>query len=382
MKANLNKALRIGFEGSFIGNFESGMGNYTRTLLKQTKTFFPVHELHVFEGEKDLINRKWVKSVMPDINWYSYVQAKKNYWKSHGLEKNWASKNIDIYHSLSGFIPFDTDKVDVPIVVTIPDLTFKKHKEYFGITERVAINLKIENSLEEADKIIAISNHTKQDLIKYYNIDEHKIDIIYPSADNYFYKNIDKTLSKEFLKKSNLPQDYLLYSGSISEKKEIKTILKAIKKMPKNRRLPLVIVGKGEYYKSKLKSFIEKNDLSKYCIFFELEERNNFPYLYNNAKILIQPSVYEGFAMNVLEAILSETRVIAADNSSMKEVGGPFSTYFESKNVNDLAEKIDLVLSDSSDTEEQTQKSKIWATHQFSQNKSAAKITKLYESLI
>lgn len=188
-------------------------------------------------------------------------------------------------------------------------------------------------ALKRADKVIAISEVTKRDSVRLFNIKEDKISVIYPG-----FKKICSLEEKEI----DTPKNFFLYVGVIKKRKNLSNIVKSFYKFKENKKsdYKLLISGKGrgEYYE-KIISFIKEKGLDKDVVFLDFVTDNELSFLYKRAKCLTFPSLLEGFGMPVLEAMDCGTPVITSNQSSLAEVGSDGSAILvDPYNLDNIAE--------------------------------------------
>ncbi len=184
--------------------------------------------------------------------------------------------------------------------------------------------------------IIAISEQTKRDIIKYLKVPESKIRVVYQGC----HQSFKEIQSPEFLNsvkgKFNLPEKFVLNVGTIEERKNLLNIVKAIN----GTEIPLVIIGKKTKYFNKVERFIKKNKLQNQTVFLENVSMEELAAIYKLAEIFVYPSFFEGFGIPVIEALFSGTAVITGNTSSLPEAGGPESLYVNPYQMEDLKSKI------------------------------------------
>lgn len=337
--------IKIGYDAKRLFNNFTGLGNYSRTLLQDLSKYFPENEYSLFTPKFKKNNR-----THPFFNTSKFAlktaRGNSAIWRSFGIKKDLTANQIQLFHGLSHEIPIGLQKTKIKSVVTIHDLIFKHYPNQFQFIDRKVYDWKFRYSCENADRIVAISESTKRDIIHFYNIPEDKIEVIYQTCDNLF-KNQSQELSfSKIQEKYQLPQDYLLYVGSIIERKKLLPIVQAIHQLPKDLQIPLVILGDGKGYKKEVLNYIAKNNLDQLNIFPKNVEFSDFPAIYQNAKMMIYPSIYEGFGIPLIEALFSKTPVITTSLSSLPEAAGPGAHYIESPSPELIKSGIKKILSD------------------------------------
>ncbi len=367
--------MNLGFDAKRLFLNKSGLGNYSRNLLRFMVKYYPNELYFLFTPKTNQADftipfrKPPFTSITPNASSFS------SYWRSKGMVQDLIKNKIDIYHGLSHEIPRGLNKKSIKSVVTIHDLIFKVRPNLYPFIDRQIYDNKFRYACENSDKIITVSENTKQDVIRFYNIPEEKIQVNYLMTDPIFYD--DKKEGLEI----NLPNNYLLYVGAISPRKNIRTILESF--TIKNDFPPLVIVGKGKRYKKELEHFIQKNKIRNKIIWLNnIEGNKDLKTIYQNADLLIYPSVYEGFGMPILESILSGTPVLTSNISSLPEVGGEFSYYLDNPiNKEEMHEKITSILSDSNQVNKDLIQAKKYVEIKFNPEKLVNELFSVYQSL-
>jgi glycosyltransferase involved in cell wall biosynthesis len=228
---------------------------------------------------------------------------------------------------------------------------------------------------------VAISENTKNDIIDFYHIPPEKIRVIYQSCDSGFL--IKKTQEEQdaVLKKYNLPQKFLLYVGSVIERKNLLNIIMAMERLPDNADIPLVVIGSGKAYFRKIKKYIADKPIRNRIIFTQNIEFSDLPCIYRRAQIFIYPSIYEGFGIPVIEALNSETPVITSPFSSLPEAGGESSFYVNPADLDAFAVGIEKILTDDELRKKMTGDGKKYAQN-FAPEKVTREMMDLYIELL
>ncbi|RJR31321.1 glycosyltransferase family 1 protein [Candidatus Parcubacteria bacterium] len=218
------------------------------------------------------------------------------------------------------------------LVTVAHDLAFKKYPGFFSPKQRLwhrLINPK--KIFKKSDRIVAISESTKNDLIKDLGITEQKIKLIYPGITDSGNKINETTESVR--KKYDLPENFILFVGTIEPRKNLSALISACRQL----NLHVVVAGSLGY---KAKSFLADKDI----IYIGYVPESEKSALYSLAKVFVYPSFYEGFGFPPLEAALCGTPVICGCNSSLPEVAGDFAVMVDPYNVEELKNAINQVL--------------------------------------
>ncbi len=372
--------MRIGFDAKRLFCNFSGLGNYSRAMLKNLNQFYPENEYHLYttKVKKHLETDFFIDNI--DFHTHISESTFKAYWRSYGIINNLKKDKIDIFHGLSHEIPFNIQKSGIKSVVTIHDLIFKRYPDTYAAFDRKMYDLKFRYSCKNADRIIAISESTKRDIIKYYGISESKIDVVYQSCNPLFYKKSPIEKPAIVLKKYNIPEQYLLSVGSVIKRKNLEIIIEAYHKLGDNFKIPLVIVGRGKQYKAHIQEKIKSYGLEDKMIWVDfLDDNLHLQVVYQNALAMIYPSIYEGFGLPIVESLLSNTPVIAANTSSLPEAGGNDTLYFDPLDSNALVEQILKIVNDMDLRERMIENGYQYALHKFTAKKITDEIMAIYK---
>lgn len=337
--------MNIGFDAkrAFLNN--SGLGNYARTLIKSLNEYYPENTYSLFttrQSENDF--QKYIFN-HPNIHVHepqSFIDKKlRSRWRSLGITHTIKEQSLDVYHGLSNELPFNIDDFSGKKIVTIHDLIFLRHPKLYPYLDRKIYNKKFRHACDAADTVIAISEETKRDIEQFYFVPESKIKVIYQSCDPAFYKEQTPAHLKEVSEKYMLPQEYLLYVGTIEERKNLLSIVKALKEV---KDIPLVVIGKRKSYFRKVMDYAAANNLQERIHVLENVDNCDLPAIYAQAKIFIFPSMFEGFGIPIIEALTSKTPVITTKGGCFPEAGGPSSIYIDPQDEKELAGRINEVL--------------------------------------
>ncbi|SFH17981.1 glycosyltransferase family 4 protein [Pedobacter insulae] len=339
----LSSPLRIGYDGKRAANNVTGLGNYSRSLIEHLATQFPANQYYVYTPKitealkkHQLFLKDNVKLELPPKNSTSPI------WRSVGVVLELIRNKVALYHGLNHEIPYGLKENGIKSIVTIHDLIFLVKPRYYKFFDRFIYKYKSRYACKHADRIIAISEQTKRDIIYFYKIDPAKIDVVYQSCDNQF-KNLLGENEREFIRnKYKLPQNYLLNVGTVEERKNLLVIIEALPYIDSS--YPLVVIGKETPYLKIIKKKIEALDLQKRVIFLKNIPFSDLPGIYQMASTFIYPSKYEGFGIPIIEALYGKVPVVAATGSCLEEAGGPGSRYITPTDSSALADAINTII--------------------------------------
>jgi len=241
-------------------------------------------------------------------------------------------------------------------IITFHDLSFEYYPEFFSLQRKIWHKLmrpKIQAGL--ADKIIAVSNSTKEDLFNLYKVAPEKVEVIYPGIGEEFRK-VGKAEMERVAKKYNLftphrpanggagagPEKFILYFGTIEPRKNIVGIIKAFELLKPDAKL--VIAGAAGWLCKDVYKAAKNSSIAKDIIFTGFIDKDDKPALYNLAEVFLYPSFFEGFGFPPLEAMACGVPTIVSNTTSLPEVCGEAAFMVNPYDVNEIAEAIDEVL--------------------------------------
>jgi glycosyltransferase involved in cell wall biosynthesis len=338
--------MKIGFDGKRAANNFTGLGNYSRTLISQLASLFPEHQYFVYTEK--LNQKPQITSFFQQSSIFLRLRlnsSKKFLWRSFGIKKQLKEDGIDLFHGLSYEIPIGLNKQSIKSVVTIHDLIYLRFPQYYNFFDRLIYDWKSKYGCLHAGRIVAISDRTKLDIIEFYNIDPNKIEVIYQSCDEAFQIPLSREVKKEVLDKYSLPDKFILNVGTIEPRKNLLLIINALKEVQEDYKL--VVIGKHQPYALLVKERIKALNLMHRVTFLEGLPFSDLPAIYQSATAFIYPSIYEGFGIPIIEALYSQTPVIAATGSCLEEAGGPDSIYVNPNDHQALSSQINKVISNS-----------------------------------
>jgi len=371
--------LKIGYDAKRLFNNTTGLGNYSRTLVRKLKELCPEND-YILYTPKVVCNSQ----TAPFLNGSFVVKHPESMpgwlWRSAYLSKVIKKDKLDIFHGLSHELPMGIHRTSTCSIVTIHDIIYKFHPEDFPWFDRKIYDYKFRYACEKADRIIAISESTKTDIVLHFGIPEEKISVIYQTCNDAFKQGITEQQIEQILKQYHLPEQYLLYVGTINQRKNLLSIVQAIHQLGDKLKIPLLVVGNGKEYKQTVIDYIKKYNLESKILFAPYIQNTDLPAIYHRAKILIFPSKYEGFGIPVIEALYSRTPVITSRLSSLPEAAGPGAHYIDVDDPSTIADGILKIIS-SPEYYKQLVTSGYEYVQQFNSEKITRRLMGLYERI-
>ncbi|MBB6369880.1 glycosyltransferase family 4 protein [Chryseobacterium shigense] len=341
--------MKIAFDAKRFFHNTSGLGNYSRDLVRILSQYYPENEYLLLNKNSSERGRQIQEQ--PNVK---FVQTSKgNLSRQLKMGKDAQKEGADIFHGLSGELPLKWGKEPIRKIVTIHDLIFMRYPQYYSFFDRKIHLWKFKKAAVSADKIIAISEQTKKDIITYLKVPESKIEVIYQGCHKAFKEQQSDECIQSVKDKFNLPERYILNVGTIEDRKNLLNIVKGIS----GTEIPLVVVGRKTNYYKKVEAFIRKNKMEKHVLFLEGVSMDELAVIYKLADIFVYPSFFEGFGIPVIEALFSKTVTITSNASCLPEAGGKDSLYIDPANYSDIGAKIRFLWENESERKRRAEKS-------------------------
>ena len=377
--------MTIGFDAKSIVCNITGFGNYGRTLVGDMAEAVPAGTvLNLYSPvrgdealRRQLTLRPCMRFVYPDaagIN--APLQA---LWHMRGMVKDLVRDGVRLYHGLSGELPVGIREAGIRTVVTIHDLIFMRHPEWYSWADRKLRRWKFHKTCQEADRIRAISECTKRDIMLYGDVPAEKIDVIYQSCGTLYKMREGEKKMHEVHINYMLPERYIVSVGAMEERKNIMLAVKAMHRLPAD--VSLVVVGKDGPYGERVRRYIAANGLGGRVMFLHDVPTDDMPAIYQMAEACVYPSRYEGFGLPVIEAIQSGLPVVACKGSCLEEAGGNATLYVDPDDVAGMAHALRLTLKGAPGREERIEAGRQYITR-FENAEVAQKVLGVYRELV
>ena len=365
--------MKIAFDGKRFFNNSSGLGNYSRDLVRILATYFPENEFVLFNKNQSEKGTDILK-----LSSVSFVETSKgNFSRQLLMGKDAQQNDADIFHGLSGELPLKWNDKPIKKVVTIHDLIFFRFPQYYSFFDRKIHFWKFKKAAEQADLIIAISEQTKRDIIQFLKVPEDKIKVIYQGCHQAFKEDQSEDFINSVKEKYKLPERFILNVGTIEERKNLLNIVKAIN----GTEIPLIVIGKKTKYFKKVQKFLSRNKLDKQVYFLENVSMDELAVIYKLADIFVYPSLFEGFGIPVIEALFSKIPVITSNVSCLPEAGGKDSVYVDPYNFEDIKAKILFLWNNESERKRRAEKG-LEFVQKFNDDKISNDLMQAYESIL
>ncbi len=335
--------MHLAFDAKRLYHNFTGLGNYSRTLVRNLVALHPEYAYHLYSPK--LSNYFQVADFQANtkISKHSAPHRFGGFWRTFQLAKQLQRDGVEVFHGLSHELPYGIHRTKIKTVVTMHDLIWRVYPKQYPWLQTFIYDQKAQYACRHAHKIIAISEQTKQDIIRFYGTPPEKIEVIYQTCDEGFKQQYSDEIIAATKAKFGLPTHYLLYVGSIIERKNLHRILLALSQTRCD--LPLVVVGNGGgEYRKKINTIIQENKLEKRIFFTQSIDLQYLPAIYQGANLFLYPSIYEGFGIPIIEALNSGVPVLTSNISCLPEAAGENSYLVHPFSVQEIAQGIDLIL--------------------------------------
>ncbi len=231
----------------------------------------------------------------------------------------------------------------VKTITVIHDLAFVHFPEFIESKNLARLNKFVPMALEKSDRIVAVSEYTKLDIVKSFGVSKDKIDVVTNAVDRtVFHPKVDKSIFSKY----DLPSRYLLYVGNIEPRKNIVRIIEAYSRLPDSvtDKYGLVVAGGKGWKDQEILESCNRSTRKDKIHFPGYVDSNDLASLYSHAELFLFPSLYEGFGLPILESMACDTPVITGKNSSLPEVGGSAAYFVDEKNIVSISKGIEEII--------------------------------------
>lgn len=340
--------MRIGIDCRFWG--ETGIGRYIRNIVYNLAEMDRVNTYTLFLLSKDLDGIKLpgnFKKVKGDIHWHTFTEQ-------IFMPLIFLKEDLDVLHIPQANFPILYPGKTVFTVHDLTPLRFMTGRVttlpyVFYLIKNLGLRIALIIGLWRSRYVFTVTKYVKDDLIKTFNINPDKI-LITPCAVDDKFKMLIEKANSGVLEKYGISKPYLFYIGNAHPHKNLEKLVRAFDIVSqKYPDLELVLGGNKKFFYERLENEISKKDISSKIKIPGFIDDADLPFLYANAEVFVNPSLSEGFGIQILEAYSCGTKVICSNVGSLPEVGGDAAYYFDPADVDNMAEVILTALEDSTD---------------------------------
>ena len=337
--------MKIGIDGRAAKWYRgTGIGTYTHQLISSLNKIDTNNDYLIFLPEGSSINKLNSNFKIEPVK----SSLKENFWDEVSVPNILDNHNMELYHVPQNGVGL-SDNINCLKAITLHDIIPLRMPETVSDRYLKIFNNELPNLLTQCEGIITVSEFSKHDIAKEFNFPENKIYVTPLAAEN-IYQPMSKCRCKQIIKeKYKIEDNYILYVGGFSPRKNILGLIDAFSLIPSYNRknVKLVITGKKGFSFDNYKKHVDKLGLTNSVIFTGFIPLEDLPIFYNGSEVLVYPSFYEGFGLPPLEAMACGTPVIASNVNSLPEVCYDSALLIDPYNVDDLSYAIERVLNDS-----------------------------------
>ena len=376
--------MNIAFDAKRITHNATGLGNYSRFVLDMLTEYRPENRYLLFSPStgnpalyKSLLSHRSVRLITPHR---ALAFAGGNIWRNFSVPRQCRTHQVDLFHGLTNELPVGLYRAQrIGTVVTIHDLAFIRYPQFYKPIDRLLYRKKYGASARHADHVITVSDQTRRDVIDIFGVDEDRVTTVYQGCSEAFARVTpeDERLARQAL---SLPERYILFVGSIEERKNLALIVEALAQL-QDKDIHLVAIGrKTPYVQTVVDRARRLGVLSRVHLLHGVGSLL-LPGVYAGAKVFVYPSRFEGFGIPLIEALNAGVPVIGATGSCLEEAGGPSSLYTDPNDATMLSALIDRVLIDISLRRKMIEEGRTYV-ERFSPKRLAKDLSTVYENVL
>lgn len=374
--------MNIGFDAKRLFLNYTGLGNYSRYVLNGLQKFYPENNYFLYSPKSPhnpetsfYFNQKNIHIINPfGIKSLPIVSA---FWRSALLTHDKTFSGLDIFHGLSNELPIGIPK-KIKTLVTIHDVIFLRYPKYYKPIDVFTYKRKMQYACNRADKIIAVSHQTAEDIIHFFNVDPSKIVVSYQGCHDRFRIKVSLEKKMAISSKYSLPNSFILNVGTVEERKNVHILIEAVSMLPDSEKIPIVIIGRKTNYQQKVDETIRRTKMEHLVKFIHRVDISDLPAIYQQSRLFVYPSLFEGFGIPIIEGIESDIPVISSKGSCFSEAGGPSVLYTDPNNPLELTEALRQVLRSDNSRQIEGQKNHV---QKFLPERTTEHLMKIYEEV-
>lgn len=312
-------------------------------------------------------------------NWKYKIVGPGKFWTQFGLPISLflTRPKPDVFFSPTHYAP---RFAPMPSVISVMDLSFLRFPELFNKSDLYQLKNWTKYSVKKSAKVLTISDSSRNDIIKTYQVPEKRVLTIYPGIKQTVSLQPRVYAMNELKAKYNISNNYILFVGTLQPRKNISRLIEAFAKIKEGQTpykdLQLVVIGKKGWLYEEILAAPKTFGIEDKVVFLEGINDEELAIFYKHALCYALPSLYEGFGLPIVEAMKHGCPVITSNVSSLPEAGGDAALYVDPENVDDIAEKMTKLVKDKDLRKELSEKGKKQAA-KFSWEKTAKETLKV-----
>ncbi len=332
--------MRIGIDARLVYYHQAGIGQYILRLSQALAQIDREDQFTIFKSRKDKTHIVDQANFKNEQLW----TPSHHRFERLAMSLELTPFSLDVLHS-PDFIP--PSRTRCPSVITMHDLAFLLYPRFLT-RESARYYGQVDLAARQADHIIAVSESTKRDTVRFLGVPEDKITVIYEAAHPLFTPVTNNETLSRVRERYQLPQDFILFVSTVEPRKNLPTLLRAFRRLRDNYKSEavLAVAGNRGWLFEEVDQVVSELNLGDAVRFLGGVPNEELVYLYNAAKLFVLPSFYEGFGLPPLEAMACGTPVIVSNVSSLPEVVGDAGILISPEDIEGLTVAMWRVLTD------------------------------------
>jgi len=331
---------RIGFDATPLLGQRSGVGHYTARLLSAVVDATPDWEHHFYSNrplgtlEPGLGKAVEIPAYFPVSRWL---------WMQFKLPNVISRDNPHLCHFTNAIAPL---RHSTSYVLTVHDASLFLFRRFHPWSRLLAMRLILPTIARRAGAIITVSETARQDLLRVLNLPPQKVEVVYEAPPDWFHRVEDASVLNALREKYNLPQAFILYVGTLEPRKNLTRLVQALALLRRQGcATPLILVGPMGWHMEGFPQLIDSLQLNGSVRYLGYVPTAELPSLFTLATVFAFPSLYEGFGLPPVEAMVCGTPILTSRNTAMAEICGNAAELVDPNNVEDIANGLHQLLS-------------------------------------
>jgi glycosyltransferase involved in cell wall biosynthesis len=378
--------MKIGIDISLAVGEKAGVGHYSWELVKGLAEIDRQNEYilyPLFYNIRDPLFKTLPPFQAPNFRYNHCEHSAReamDLWESPSISKKDLLGPTDVLHTTTVCCPRDHYG---KVVFTAYDVSFLTHPQFHTEANRLICLRGSLDAVLWADKIIAISRHTKEDMVKYFNVPEDRLVVVHLAHREEFRPIDDTSVLQKVRIKYNLKKDYILMVGSIEPRKNHQLLIRAYNALPGliRKKFDLILGGGSGWLNTDIFELVKNLRIQDQVRFLGYIPDADLPAIINAATVFAYPSFYEGFGLPVLEAMACGTPVITSNVSSLPEIVENAGIMIDPSSMDELRERLIEVLKNDS-LRENLRRKGLEQAKKFSWRDTAKRTLEIYEQLV
>lgn len=377
--------MKIGIDARMYRSGVAGIGRYSQNLIKNLLAIDQENQYVLFMTKEDIeeiqrqkakgkMKMQNVKIIKTDIAHYSIAEQTK-------LPRIIEREKCDLVHFLNFNYPVGYKGKFISVIHDLTLHFFPEVARQTNFIKRTAFEYVMKKACQNAEKIIAVSQSTKADIIKVFKTPSEKIEVIYEAADDKIIKGVETNLINLLKKKYKIDSPVILYVGQFRPHKNLPSLVEAFNEIRKSTACRLVMLGKTDPKYQSLQKAVSKSQFKNEIVMPGFVSDEELAAWYKLASCFVFPSLYEGFGLPGLEAMRSGTPVVSSNVSSLPEIYRDAAIYFDPFKIEEISAKIKSVLVDKDLRARLTKRGKEIA-HLYTWKKTATQTLEVYKEIL